>query len=61
MKLHQFLVSVTAGILITLGQVAPANADADAAAMKKTLNEDQKAHKECLGCHINVTPGIVTQ
>ena len=59
MKLHRLLVSAAAGILLAIGQAGLAAA-ADTP-MKKTLNEDQMAHKDCLGCHVNVTPGIVTQ
>jgi len=27
----------------------------------KQLDEDQKAQKDCIGCHVNVNPGIVKQ
>lgn len=29
--------------------------------IKKTLDEDQLAQKDCVGCHVTVTPGIVKQ
>lgn len=34
---------------------------AEAGATGKQLDDEQKIHKECLGCHINVNPGIVKQ
>ena len=59
MKFHRLLVSAAAGIFLLIVQ---AGFTATAATMtQKTLSEDQLAHKDCLGCHINVTPGIVTQ
>jgi cytochrome c553 len=56
MKLHRWLLSVSCGLFISLGQTSLSLA-ADPAA--KTFDEDQAANKDCVGCHINVTPGIV--
>ena len=58
MKLHRWLLSVSCGLFISLGQTGLSLA-ADPAA--KTFDEDQAANKDCVGCHINVTPGIVKQ
>ena len=58
MKLHRWLLSVSCGLFISLGQTGLSLA-ADPAV--KTFDEDQAANKDCVGCHINVTPGIVKQ
>ena len=58
MKLHRWLLSVSCGLFISLGQTGLSLA-ADMAV--KTFDEDQVANKDCVGCHINVTPGIVKQ
>jgi len=47
------------GILLLLFAGGWASAQEEGAV--KTLTEDQQAHKDCAGCHVNVTPGIVKQ
>ena len=58
MKLHRWLLSVSCGLFISLGLTGHSLA-ADMAV--KTFDEDEAANRDCVGCHVNVTPGIVTQ
>jgi hypothetical protein len=56
MKPHRLLRSVFVGVVLCVGFTGLAMA-----AGAKKLDEDQTAHKDCLGCHVNVNPGIVKQ
>ena len=58
MKLDRMLTPANLVVLIVCLLLSTV---AGAQATKKTLDEDQKAHKDCTGCHVTVTPGIVRQ
>lgn len=54
MKIQNILLAAAAAWL-SLGQFSLAQAEG------KKLDEDQMVHKDCAGCHVTVTPGIVKQ
>jgi hypothetical protein len=57
-KLHRQQTPITAVILAICFFSSTVFATEPA---KQTLDEDQLAHKDCMGCHVTVTPGIVKQ
>ena len=58
MRYLRFILCVTCGALLFASQPGLATA---ADAKVKQLGEEQLMHKDCLGCHASVTPGIVKQ
>ncbi|MCP3867642.1 MAG: cytochrome C [Gammaproteobacteria bacterium] len=58
MKLHRLLLSACCGLIISITHTGSLLA---ADTVVKSLDEDQIANKDCIGCHISVTPGIVKQ
>ncbi|MEW8195915.1 MAG: multiheme c-type cytochrome [Candidatus Thiodiazotropha sp.] len=58
MKRHRFLLPTVATALLFLGLNSLTFA---ADSTTKKLDEDQMAQADCVGCHINVNPGIVKQ
>jgi hypothetical protein len=58
MKPNKTLCAAFSTALLLVGACAPAWAEEPAV---KKLDPDQRAHKDCAGCHITVTPGIVKQ
>ena len=58
MKHLRFMLFVLCGAMLFAGQL---NLAAAAEMKAKQLDVDQLAQKDCLGCHVSVTPGIVKQ
>ena len=59
MKHFRFILLTLCGAVLFVGQLNLASAAAET--KTKTLDEDQLAQIDCLGCHVSVTPGIVKQ
>ena len=58
MKHLRFVFSILCGALLFFSQLNLATASE---VKTRQLNAEQLAHKDCIGCHVSVTPGIVKQ